>query len=655
MKLVIFALIPLILSIGIIPAIPFSVGVEYSQICIDKVWIEKNYSGKIACVTPSTGNKLVQRGWGTLLDEEPFEEKPMMKETTNEIILPPYPDIPDVNPGLLAHNKNLAAISDEVDYINSPEVVQVTEQVYVAMGFGMGNSVMVIGDDGLIIIDTSDSYEVGKEIMNEFRKITDLPVKAIVYTHHHIDHVYGAAAFAEEASDDLEIYAHENLMKRLSEENGELATATSFRGIYWTGVMLPREGPDRLVNNGIAVPIDIGGTTGFLVPTITFDDKLEVNVAGLTMELIHTPSETSNEIVVWFPELQVLQGAEVLYELWPNLFSIRGTQYRDVKAWIDSLETMRELQAEYMVLSHTYPVIGKENVNGVLTTYHDGVQYIYDQTIRGINKGMTPNELVQTIKLPDSLLNNPYSNWLQERYGEREWHIKGIYYGNQGWYNNDVMNLHPILLEEKSAKIVEGFGGVKKTLQAVRTAIDDKEYTWALELATYVMYADPDNEEAKLLKAFTSRILGQLAHTATSRNMYLTTAYVLEGKITIDPSLVAINDPSQVKITPISQILSLLPAKLDPQKAEGIDRIVGLYFTDVDEGYTLHIRNSIAAFKDVLPENPDVLMTTDTDTFKKAIIGEQSISDSLELNEIQIDGNPADFIEVLNMFDPYTT
>jgi alkyl sulfatase BDS1-like metallo-beta-lactamase superfamily hydrolase len=491
--------------------------------------------------------------------------------------------------------------------------------------------------------------------MSEFREITDLPVKAIVYTHHHLDHVYGAAAFAEESNGDLEIYAHDNLMKRISEENGELGTATAFRGIYWAGAMLPEEGPDRLVSAGLATPIDIGGTTGFVPPTITFDDRLETEVAGLKMELIYTPSETSNEIVVWFPELQVLQGAEVLYELWPNLYSIRGTQYRDVKAWIDSLETMRELQAEIMVLSHTYPVIGRENVNGVLTTYHDAVQYIYDQTIRGINKGMTPNELVQTIKLPDSLLNSPYSDWLQERYGEREWHIKGIYSGNQGWYNNDVMNLHPIPFEEKSAKIVEGFGGVKKTLQAVRTAIDDKEYTWALELATYVMKADPDNEEAKLLKAFTSRILGHLADTATSRNMYLTTAHVLEGKIIIDASLVAINDPNQVAITPIGELLSLLPAKLDPQKAEGMNRIVGLYFTDVDEGYTIHVRNSIAAFKDVLPENYDVLMTTDTDTFKKAITGEQSIIDSIELNEIQIDGNTDDFIEVLNMFDSYTT
>ena len=78
MKLIIFALIPLILSVGISPILPFSDAAEHNQICIDKVWIENN-KGKIACVTPSTAEKLVDRGWGTLL-EDIHMEKPMEEE-----------------------------------------------------------------------------------------------------------------------------------------------------------------------------------------------------------------------------------------------------------------------------------------------------------------------------------------------------------------------------------------------------------------------------------------------------------------------------------------------------------------------------------------------------------------------------------------------
>ena len=648
------ALIPLILSIGIVPVLPFSSGVEFDQICIDKIWMENN-KGKIACVTSSTADKLVERGWGTILSDDDFTEKPIIQKSTGEIILPPYPNEPDVNPGLLAHNKNVGAIKDEISYENYPEVVKVTDRVYVAIGYAMGNSIMVIGDDGLIIIDTSDSYEVGKEIMAEFRKISDLPVKAIVYSHHHLDHVYGAKAFAEESDGDLEIYAHTNFMKRFNEENGEFANITAFRALYWTGSPLPKEGPDRVINNGISVLLDAHGTGGFVPPTITFDDRLEVDVAGLKMVLIYAKSETNNEIVTWFPELGVLQGGEVLYKLWPNLFSIRGTQYRDVNTWIGSLETMRELQADYLVLSHTYPVIGKEIVNDVLLTYHDGVKYIYDQTIRGINKGLSPDELSRSIELPQSLLNSPHSDWLQERYGEREWHIKGIYSGNIGWYDNDVMNLHPISFAEKSAKIVDGFGGVEKTLLKVREAIQNDEYEWALELVTYVMHADPDNEEAKLLKAYASRVLGHRAHTATSRNMYLTTAHVLEGKITLDASIFAINDPNQIKVTSMKDLLKSLPTHLDPVKAEGVNRVISLDFTDLDEQYTIHIRNSIAVIKDQSPDNFDVHLSMTSDTMKNAIIGEQTIRQLADNGEIDVEGNIEDFIEVFEMFDPALT
>ena len=125
MKFIIFALIPLILSIGISPALPFSDAVDYSQICIDKVWIEKNGTGKIACVTPSTAEKLVQRGWGTLLSDDETSE------TTFE--LPPYPDQPSIHPKLLATN----------DYWSPPTVHKVTDGVYSAVGFDGANSIMI--------------------------------------------------------------------------------------------------------------------------------------------------------------------------------------------------------------------------------------------------------------------------------------------------------------------------------------------------------------------------------------------------------------------------------------------------------------------------------------------------------------------------------
>ena len=70
----IFVFFPLILSIGMIPALLFSnAEAELTQICIDKVWME-NTKGRIACVTPSTAEKLVERGWGTMLEDVSIEK-----------------------------------------------------------------------------------------------------------------------------------------------------------------------------------------------------------------------------------------------------------------------------------------------------------------------------------------------------------------------------------------------------------------------------------------------------------------------------------------------------------------------------------------------------------------------------------------------------
>jgi alkyl sulfatase BDS1-like metallo-beta-lactamase superfamily hydrolase len=190
----------------------------------------------------------------------------------------------------------------------------------------------------------------------------------------HPDHVNGAGAFAEEASDDLEIYAHSTLLDNYYHESGELATLIATRGIYYYGVLLPQEGPDRFVNAGIGPFLEAGDvTSAFLPPTITFDDRLDIEVAGLEMSLINVPSETNDETIVWIPEMGVLQGGEVLYELWPNLYSVRGSSYRDVKKWISSLDVMIDLEAEHLILSHTRPVSGAEEVRDVLTSTHDAV------------------------------------------------------------------------------------------------------------------------------------------------------------------------------------------------------------------------------------------------------------------------------------------
>ncbi|MCH7561526.1 MAG: MBL fold metallo-hydrolase [Thaumarchaeota archaeon] len=634
MKLITFALIPLILSIGISPAIPFSAGVEYSQICIDKVWIEKT-TGKIACVTPSTAEKLVERGWGTLLSDDAFNED---QSETTPFELPPYPDQPSIHPKLLATN----------DFWYPPAVHKVTDGVYSAVGYDLANSIMIEGDDGIIIIDTLSTYEKAKEVITEFRKITDKPVKAIIYTHGHMDHVHGTGAFLEEG-EDIEIYAHDSHLDFYINENSVLGPIASMRSAHVAGAFLPQEGPDR-ANNGL-FPTAVPGTISYVAPTQTFSDELEIEISGVKMKMVFVAGESSDQIFIWLPDKDVLLIGDNIYAEIPNIYTLRGAVYRDPMNYVNALDKMIPLEAEYMVGSHLKPVAGKEIIRDILVSTRDATQYLHDQTIRGMNQGYTADELSRMIQLPEHLDNHP---WLTKARNDVSAHVKQIYYGNLGWFEGNSAFLNAISLEERSHKIVDGFGGVQNSILSIRDAIDNEEYEWAAELGAYVLNVEPDNLQAKLLQAYTLRVLSYNSEGMDERHWLLTDALKLEGKITLYPGAFTQSSPEQMAELPIEKIIKFLPTKLDPEKAAGIDTVLGVTYSDIDMSFTLHVRNSILAVTDGAPESPDMTLVLDSDTHKLIVGGHLEILDAIESGQVELTGNVDNLVDFLNLFDNFS-
>jgi len=629
----ILAIIPLILSIGIVPVLPFSEGTEYTQICIDKVWIEST-NHRIACVTPSTADKLVERGWGTLLSDDVFTEVKDQSETT-PLELPPYPDQPSIHPKLLATN----------DYWFPPEVHKVTDGVYVAVGFDGANSIMIEGDDGIIIVDTLSTYEAAKQVITEFRKITDKPVKAIIYTHGHLDHVHGTGAFLEEG-EDIEIYAHDSHLDFYINENSVLGPIASMRSAYVAGAFLPNDGPD--VRNMGVFPLMLPGTIAYVPPTQTFSDELEVEISGIKMKMVFVAGESSDQIFIWLPDKEVLLIGDNIYAIIPNIYTLRGAVYRDPMNYVNALDKMIPLDAEYLVPSHVKPVTGKENIKDILVSTRDATQYIYDQTIRGMNQGYTADELSGMIQLPEHLDNHP---WLTKARNDVSVHVKQIYYGNLGWFEGDPAFLNSISLNERSHKIVEGFGGIPNTISLTRDAIDNGEYEWAAELGSFVLAVEPDNEQAKLTQAYVLRVLSQRSEGQDERHWLLTEARVLEGKITIVPGAFTQSSPEQMAELPIEKLIKFLPTKLDPQKAAEVDTVLGVTYSDIGMSFTLHVRNSILAVTDGVPDNPDMTLVLDSDTHKLIVGGHLGILDAIESGQAELSGDIDDLVDFLNLFD----
>lgn len=326
------------------------------------------------------------------------------------------------------------------------DVIEVTDGVWVAVGFSNANAVLIQGDGGSIVVDTTSDVEGAREVKAAFAKLSTAPVRAIVYTHGHPDHTGGAAVFA--GNDKPEILAHQLFVERFPDvgRNGR-------DGGDQFGSTLP---DDVFINAGTGMRFT-QRTVGHLAPTRTFTgDRLELAIAGVRLQLLHTPGETRENIAVWLPDKRVLLPGDDFYASFPTLYAIRGARLRPIDQWITSLGLMIDLGADHLVPGHTRPVRGAGNVRAALTAYRDGIKSIVDQTLEGMRTGERPDELAGHVTLPPALADSPY---LQEFYGTVAWSVRAIYAEYAGWFDGNPSKLFPLPERERSARIVELAGG----------------------------------------------------------------------------------------------------------------------------------------------------------------------------------------------------
>ena len=406
-----------------------------------------------------------------------------------------------------------------------PEIIKVTERVWVAVGYALANAILVEGTDGVIIIDTTESKTAARAIKTEFDKLTTKPVKAIVYTHNHYDHINGAEVFA--AGGTPAVYAHALLETLVQQSNAEVGNAMLPRNLRQFGTLLPDA---NRPNAGIGpkLVLDPGGALTYLKPTQTFTGTLDITVAGVTMKLVHAPGETDDQIYVWLPARKVLFAADNYYLAFPNLYAIRGTPYRDVRKWRDSVDLMIAEGPEYLVPSHTRPLTGAAHIKGVLTDYRDAIGSVYTQTIAGMNRGLGPDDLVQEVKLPVGLAGKPH---LQEFYGTIPWAVRSIFAGNLGWFDGNPTHLFPLAPKDRAERIAALAGGKDALLKNLRQASAGGDSQWTAELADHLLVLEPENAEVKSIKAQALIALGRAQISANARNYFMSSAMQLGARL----------------------------------------------------------------------------------------------------------------------------
>ena len=408
------------------------------------------------------------------------------------------------------------------------QVFEVADNVYTAVGITLTANSMIVGDDGIIIVDPGHSPTLSAEVRREFEAITDKPIRAIIFTHAHGDHTRGASAFADEGA-DIEVWARANYNAevRAAAEAGFMSGGAGLSGgvrpADTQGGDLPPEqaitfnGPPRPMS-----PEERSIPVRRVLPTQTFsEERIELEIAGVALELVAAPGETADQLYIWLPEERVLFAGDNVFHTWPNVYPLRGTN-RSIRDWISSLDKMIAEAPARLVAGHGNPIL--ENVVEQLTNRRDAMQWVYDRTIEGAMLYMTPDELVEYAALPEQFASLDY---LADYYGSVWGTIRQIYAQEVGWFDGDPLNLHrenPVRQSERMAELV---GGVDALLERAREAIEAGDPLGAAQLAQHVTRLRPDDPEPKLLMADALDALGEQTLNAPARHYSFSYANLL--------------------------------------------------------------------------------------------------------------------------------
>ena len=561
--------------------------------------------------------------------------------------LPAETIAPSINAELAEHTKHF-----------SKKLYRIADNVYSAVGWQLGNVAMIEAPEGLIIVDTGESVSESRKIMAEFRKVSDKPVKAIVYTHFHPDHINGVQAFVtpeQVASGEVQIYAHDTLLANVVAQGALVGPILGVRSGYSFGSFL-NEADQRDMNAGIGPLVKPEAST-FIAPTITFADKLDTTIAGLPVQLLHVPSEAPDEIVLYLPNNRVLISAEVDQgPTLPNIHTLRGTKFRDPVQWVASLDKLRAYQADFMVPLHGQPVSGQARVEEVLRMTRDGIAYIHDQSVRWMNKGLTPDELVEKVKLPPHLAG--YTPYLREYYGTVKHSVRQIYNGYLGWFQGDPVDLDPTPPKASAERLMAMMGGRDKLLLEAGNAYLKGEYQWAAELASYAIRVDNEDALARDIKARSFRKLGYASMNINWRNWYLMSAMELEGKFNGDDIKQRSADMRAVLLSP-AMVKNFTPqvflqnwiTRVDPDKANDVSLTLGFTFPDINEQWALEVRRGVAELHRGIPEGTALQLTMDKTFMETLLTGESGLLKGVLLGDVQVQGNLLDIKTFLACFD----
>lgn len=533
--------------------------------------------------------------------------------------------------------------ADYLKWLNRQSEVRVLEVrpgVHTIVGYHLANSTIIEGNTGLIVIDTGTKVGHGKDLRKFIHQFSDKPIKAIIYTHHH--YVGGSRGLLEnESVEDIQVFAHPQMEVLTKTTVGLLGPMQMRRVGIQFGAYLPNEGADAslmLQEKTFSEPeLNLSGPLKVTHPVA---DGEEVTVDGVKIRFHQIVADTRDSLAIQFPELDTVVANSALADMAFPLYTLRGDYFRQPDDLIASLDLLRKINPQYLIPVHGHPYIDKTSGFAALTAHRDAYAFIWNQSLRAINLGLTPDQMVASIHLPQHLANVPslfpaYSDW--------EYAIRGIYRGMVGWYSEDAADLYPPTSAELGQSIVEAGGGPDSLLGQGRKALNAKKYNLAAKLMSYLLAAQPANKEAQQLKADALRAMAQATPTGVqARDFILTQALELEGKtnsrIPTEKSMFSPPTVQTLQAKPAKSLIKLFEMRIDAKAAEALQTSVTF---DIEGQGTsgLELRRGVAEFLDQAPASAAIRLSMNSQTLAKLILRQTSLGEAVSVGAVTVDGD----------------
>jgi alkyl sulfatase BDS1-like metallo-beta-lactamase superfamily hydrolase len=324
---------------------------------------------------------------------------------------------------------------------------------------------------------------------------------------------------------------------------------------------------------------------------------------------------------------------------------------RDPRIWakyIDDAIAAYVPHADVMIGQHHWPTWGREAIADYLGAQRDLYKHIHDQTLRYMNKGWRPAEIAEAVDLPPGLA----ERWsVRGYYGTVSHNVKAVYQRYLSWYDGNPCNLHPLPPAPAARKFVEYMGGAAAVIAKARVDFAKGEFRWVAQVMKEVVYAEPDNIEARALCADALEQMGYQAESATWRNAFLYGAQELRHGVFRIPTRILLSADTLAGLSS-DVFFDMLAIRLDPAKAAGQAMVVNWHFTDRDEKLALTLGHSTLTHR--LGASSDHALTsviTTRATLDSLILGKLALAEALGSGAVKIEGDASQLAALLGMLD----